>query len=309
MSTPAQRRYVALDEINPTVDLASFWQVGKVWYKYRIPGHHLLLIEKGQAEARTPNGTLRAKAGDLLCFQPCEQNEYGAQGGLRFYQAHINFGPTPQDRLTPWLDERGPLPEKLALGENFEALRRAFESLCMELSRPGAEHRLRLRATVFEMLALVASAMSGRPAAPARLDSWQRVRLRLASDLAQDVRIGRLAQEMGCSADHFIRRFKQRFGFSPRHYRMRARLTEAARLLREGGVTIKFVSFKLGFSDPKAFTRAFKRRMGVTPAELRASAERLVAKRLPLEGRLYPVNQHVVPPHAGADWFEKWRAR
>ena len=283
-----------------------------VWHKYRNPGHHLLLIESGWIEARTPQGRLDARAGEMLCFRPTEHNEYGNHGPVVFYQAHMTFAPQPREQATPWLDELGPLPLHLALGESFEAMRRLFETLCLELSQSGAAHRLRVQAAVFEMLALAAdvgeAAHVRQRARPAKLDPWQRMRLRLGSQLDSELSISKMARQMGVSPDHFIRQFKQRFGASPKHFRTHAKMREAARLLRSGDSSVKAVAYALGYPDSKSFSRIFKRHLGMIPSEIRGERgdNSVLPPAKPLAGQLFPVNQHVTPPHAGQDWFNKW---
>ncbi len=312
MSThPAQRHFITLDQICPSMDLASAWEYDHdVWYTYRNPGHHLLLIEKGAIEARTPEGRFSGKAGDLLCFRPTEVNEYGSVGAIRFYQLHVNFGAPPRDQHTPYLDEIGPLPLHLSLGEGFAPMRRVFETCCLELSQSGAAHRLRVQAAVFELLAIVADAAGRDRSRTPKLDAWQRMRLRLGSQLNAEMRIAKLAREMGIGTDHFIRQFKQRFGTSPKAYRTHAKMREAARLLRAGDQSVKSIAYALGFPDTKSFSRIFKRTLGMVPSDMRSQTGAVGLADAPLlAGQLYPINQHVVPPHAGTDWFKKWVPR
>jgi len=302
--------HLTLDQLQPVVELAGFWHLEEDrWFKYRIPGHHLMLVESGQIESRTPQGTFTARAHDLICYRPTELNEYGNHGPTLYYQTHINFVPPPQPQLTPWLNENGPLPALLPMGAAFEDMRRLFETLCLEVARPGAAHRLRVRAAVFELLAVIADVLSKQPAAAASLDPWQRARLRLESELAADLRIDRLAREAGLGVDHFIRQFKRRFGVTPKACRLNARLREAARLLRGTDRPVKTVAYELGFADAKAFARLFRKRLGVSPSDLQSATPLRPAADLPAAKALYPVNQHVVPPEAGADWFERWRCR
>jgi AraC-like DNA-binding protein len=309
-STPATE-YLALDELCPSVDLASCFEFREeTWFTYGIPGHHLILLERGRLEARTPWGKFKAAPGDLLCFRPTPVNRYGVFGTTIFYQAHVLFGAPPRQHLTPWLDDAGPLPLQMALGSAFPEARELFESIIQELPHSGAAHKLRIRAAVFKLLEIVARKSARAEATTERLDAWQRARLRLGSQLDREMSISQLAKSMGLSADHFIRQFKQRFGMTPKAYRTHLKLREAARQIRSGGTSIKAVAYSLGFSDTKAFSRIFKRYLGVIPSEFDGAKDTAAPGASEVSrGKLYPINQHVAPPHVDQRWYEKYAAR
>jgi AraC-like DNA-binding protein len=312
------RKYISIDELRPMVDLASYFSFeNDPWMPYRVPSHHLLLIEQGGIRARTPDGQFNASAGDLICFRPAELNEYGTRGLTTYYQTHVEFAPPPRHRLTPWLgDGIGPLPLRVPMGDAMAEMRGLFETLCIELGQVGVSHELRVRAAILEILAVVARVLGGSgaahhtTAARRRLDVWQRACVRLATP--SDARVSDLAAQFGFTTDHFIRQFKRRFGVSPKAYQTQSRMREAARLLRGTDGSIKSIAYALGYADPKAFARSFKQHLGVTPTDLRKSAAASPAApepRSPLPERLFKVNQHVLPPHAGPDFLKRWRAR
>ncbi|MCI0537011.1 MAG: hypothetical protein L0Z50_17490, partial [Verrucomicrobiales bacterium] len=179
-----------------------------VWFHYRIPAHHLMLIESGGIEAKTQESVFEAKAGDLICFRPSEWNQYGIHTPTFYYQAHVEFAGPPRHRLTPFLDGIGPLPVCLSLGEFFDDMRTLFETLCIEITHAGVIHQLRLRAAIYEILAIVAEAIGPKPEAVRHLDPWLRVQQRLDSTLHQELKIEELARQMSLSTEHFIRQFK-----------------------------------------------------------------------------------------------------
>jgi AraC-like DNA-binding protein len=256
----------------------------------------LILIESGRIKAQTEEGVFHAGAGDLICFRPTDSIRYDAHAPTLLYQALVEFAGPPRHRLTPCLEGVGLLPVRVALGESFEEMRTLFEVLCLEVPHTGVVHQLRIRAAIFEILAVVAMAVGPQEEKAARIDPWMRVQQRLDSTLDGKLRIEELARQMGLSTDHFIRRFKSRFGLSPKAYHMRARLQEAARSLRGGSQSIKSLAYNLGFSDPTSFARRFKHCLGVTPSALRSSTSSDAA------GAVYPrlegfqINVHLVPP-------------
>lgn len=268
-----------------------------------------MLVESGRLINLTPPRRFEAGPGDLICLPPTEYNEYGNREPTVYYQAHIAFAPPPRHRLGPWLDGIGALPLHLPLRDAFPAMRRVFETLCLELDQAGPAHQLRVRAAVHEMLAIIIDVSRQRGPGIRHLDEWQRARQRLDSEWGSRLRIEQLAVQMGMSADHFIRRFKQRFGMSPKVYQTNARLREAVRLLRSTEKSAKTIAYELGFADPKSFFRIFKKHLGVVPSDLRLSGNPIPKLKPGRNKSLFPINHQVLPPHAGPQFETQWRVR
>jgi AraC-like DNA-binding protein len=95
------------------------------------------------------------------------------------------------------------------------------------------------------------------------------VEARLEAMLASgDVRIDRVARELGYSRQTLYRRLKaEGVSFAELLDGLRRRL--AIGLVRDQGVPIKEAAWRLGFSDPAAFSRAFKRWTGKSPRDMR----------------------------------------
>ena len=300
--------YLAMNELKSVLHLAGCYHYHRdAWFQYRVPAHHLILIESGHIEARTKDGVFHAGARDLLCFRPTDLNQYGIHAPTVYYQAHVEFASPPQHRLTPYLDGVGLLPVRISLGESFEEMRRLFEVLCQEVTRSGVVHQLRIRAALYEILAVVATAVGPQEKEEeARIDPWLRVQQRLDSALHDKLKIEDLAHQMDLSTEHFIRMFKSRFRISPKAYHMRARLQEAARSLRGGGQSIKTVAYNLGFSDPKSFARRFKHCFGVTPSHLQSSTSSAAAETVHSHKQGFTLNVHLVPPPLNESDFDRY---
>jgi AraC-like DNA-binding protein len=88
------------------------------------------------------------------------------------------------------------------------------------------------------------------------------------------VRIDQVARELGYSRQTLYRRLKaEGVTFEQLLEGVRQRL--ARRLLGKEGLSVKEVAYRLGFSDPAAFSRAFKRWTGRSPREFQAAKGRL----------------------------------
>src|ERR1043166_7433032 len=150
-------------------------------------------------------------------------------------------------------------------------MRDVFEVFCINLPQAGPSARLRVQAAVFEMLAIIAAVAEPQPSARRRVDAWQRLLLQLDTDLSRTISIRHLAQQLGLSADVFIRQFRSRFGMTPKAYHLHARLREGARMIHDSERSIKEIAYALGFTDPKYFSRLFQKHHSVKPSDMRCS--------------------------------------
>lgn len=69
------------------------------------------------------------------------------------------------------------------------------------------------------------------------------------------------------SYEHFRKRFKEETGLSPKHYFLMLKMNRAKERLLRPRVSIKELSFELGFNDPYYFSRLFKKKEGISPQE------------------------------------------
>ena len=80
--------------------------------------------------------------------------------------------------------------------------------------------------------------------------------------------IDRVARDLGYSRQTLYRRLKAE-GVTYEQLLDGLRRRLALRLVREQGLSVKEAAYRLGFSDPAAFSRAFKRWTGSSPSEMR----------------------------------------
>lgn len=120
----------------------------------------------------------------------------------------------------------------------------------------------------FALLGEVAKAVEAR-ARPRGSAFRREIERKLEPMLASgDVRIDRVARELGYSRQTLYRRLKaEGVTFAELLDGLRRRV--AIRLVRDEGLPVKEAAWRLGFSDPAAFSRAFKRWTGSSPRDMR----------------------------------------
>ena len=103
-----------------------------------------------------------------------------------------------------------------------------------------------------------------RRAPPSRFRSAVEQRLEPLLE-SGEIGIDRVARDLGCSRQTLYRRLKAE-GVTYEQVLDGLRRRLALRLIREQGLTVKDAAYRLGFSDPAAFSRAFKRWTGTSPS-------------------------------------------
>ena len=105
----------------------------------------------------------------------------------------------------------------------------------------------------------------------------RRVRDRIDREYAEPLDVAALARDVGMSAGHLSRQFRQAYGESPYSYLMTRRIERAMALLRRGDLSVTEVCFEVGCSSLGTFSTRFTELVGVPPSVYRADTERATA--------------------------------
>ncbi len=91
----------------------------------------------------------------------------------------------------------------------------------------------------------------------------------IRSHLGNRITIDELAGVACLSSDHFIRLFRQHANCTPLQYVNNKRIEKAQLMLFSTNISVKNLSYALGYEDASYFVRVFKRITGMTPQEYR----------------------------------------
>ncbi|MGQ9622744.1 MAG: helix-turn-helix domain-containing protein [Candidatus Caldatribacteriaceae bacterium] len=85
----------------------------------------------------------------------------------------------------------------------------------------------------------------------------------------ENLKIQKIAQELGLSPQHFRDLFRRYVGKSPKEYLTALKLQRSTCMLLHGEYTIADIALRLGFASVQQFSKAFRKKLGITPAKWR----------------------------------------
>ena len=154
------------------------------------------------------------------------------------------------------------LPEMYKLLDHFNRLEYMEEGIEM----------MRLDAAMHELIIMCLKTVKQDDIKPknipsAEIRSMQHLKYRIEADPGSVPSIHILAQDYGFSTSKLTRLFKDLYGKSLHAYVIEARLSEAARMLKEGSLSISEIAEHTGYAKSSQFSAAFKKRFGVLPSD------------------------------------------
>jgi transcriptional regulator GlxA family with amidase domain len=87
----------------------------------------------------------------------------------------------------------------------------------------------------------------------------------MTEHLSADISITDLAAEVGLSASHFSRGFKQTVGMAPHQWLVKKRVDRAKGLLEENKLGLAEIALSCGFVDQSHLSRVFTRSVNYSP--------------------------------------------
>lgn len=89
----------------------------------------------------------------------------------------------------------------------------------------------------------------------------------LLQHLSATISLNMLADELGVSINTAMHAFRKDVGMGIMAYFSKLKIEKAMQLIREGNLSFRTISERLGFESPEYFSRVFKKQTGMTPTE------------------------------------------
>lgn len=256
---------------------AFTWQTGRV-----LGAYQLVYIAEGSGEFESkPTGRVMVNSGSVIMLFP---------GVWHRYRPDVRTGWTEL-----WVEYVGPTADRLLNGGVFsdqhpivelrrnEEFRVTLDSIHQRVLQPSPGFDAEAGSIGLQLLARLAEERRGCAAELPLDTAIARAERILVEHLHDPPPMPAVAAELGLAYSYFRREFKQRTGFSPRHYLQRLRLEKARRLMGTTAEPIKSIADRLGFNSPFHLSSAFKKEFDISPQHWRRAMMQRRESRPPFQ--------------------------
>jgi len=241
------------------------WQNGRVLQEYQIN-----YITEGEGLMETRDGSWPIREGSLILLQPNLWHRYRPLKQTGWMEHYVGFMGAMADNMIQSTDV---LTESPVLPIGFqESIIRDFQSIfnLAVTERPGY-HQL-CSGLVIQILGQIISLKKNENFRHNPIEEIiQKACLIIRDNPYRNINIEELARDLNVNYSLFRKAFKKYTGLSPMQYHTSLRMKQAVHLLTNTDLSVKEISFNLGFCSVFYFSKLFKEKTYKTPSEYRNS--------------------------------------
>jgi len=231
----------------------------------------------GHGSFKNGNQTHAIEKGSLFLSVPDQMHEIVAdnlESPLSYYA--LLFEAPPEDYLHPYLSDpafQAFFPAKIGTTHRlfFEDAKNKFNQ---------SENPFRVRAVELRLEALVHDLVGDLRSGESSFDPDHEEGFNLhveqalgilQSHVFNQISLGEVCDQLKITEEYLIRLFKRHMNMTPMRYLNNLKMETATSLLLNSDLSVKEISWKLGFSSPYHFSRNFKAYSACTPTDYRAN--------------------------------------
>jgi len=241
------------------------WHNGRVLQEYQIN-----YITEGEGLMETREGTYPVREGCVILLRPNVWHRYRPLKSTGWMEHYVGFAGEMADKMiksSEWLN--GSPVIQIGFQENII---HSFQDISnhAKTERPGY-HQI-CSGLVMQILGQIISLKKNENFRHSMIEkAIQKACLIIRDNPARNLNIGDLAGDLNINYSHFRKAFKKYTGLSPMQYHTSLRMKQAVYLLTNTDLSVKEISFNLGFCSVFYFSKLFKEKTNRTPSDYRRS--------------------------------------
>lgn len=238
------------------------WEKGRVLQEYQIN-----YITQGEGIMETRAGRFAVREGSVILLKPGMWHRYKPLEKTGWTEHYVGFNGNMADSI---IQSTQLLNESPVMQIGFhDSVIRVFHDILnyAKLEKPGF-HQV-CSGLVIHILGQIVSIKKSEDFQNVLGKTVQKACLIIRDNLSGNINVEKLAEDLNANYSVFRKAFKKYTGLSPMQYHTTLRMKQAIYLLTNSDLSIKEISFNLGFCSVFYFSKLFKEKTGLSPGAYR----------------------------------------
>ncbi len=240
---------------------------GRVLNEYQVN-----YITDGEGIYENRSGKYRIRPGSLLITKPGEWHRYRPKKTVGWVEHYVGFAGYIADHLfsRPWFIQKNAV---VHIG-NREAILDTYYKIFEYIQEEKPGYQQVSAGMVMKLLGFIVSLDRQKDFSGKRVEKIiQDACFTIRENVDKDMDFHGFAGSYGIGYSYFRKMFKKYTGVPPVQYHLELKILRAKEMLLHTDMSIKEISYKLGFQSIFYFSRLFKSKLGIAPSEIRKSVK------------------------------------
>jgi AraC-like DNA-binding protein/mannose-6-phosphate isomerase-like protein (cupin superfamily) len=239
------------------------WEKGRILHEYQIN-----YITEGEGIIETNQGEFEIKEGSVIIIKPKQWHRYKPLSNKGWKEHYIGFNGHFARQIFDIYNFSSDAPViHIGFEENtFHAFQVILNLIKTE--KPGYQQIC--SGLVIQILGTMVAIRKNKNLSNSKVETAiQKACLIIRENLNNNINLQEIAHSLDISYSLFRKAFKNYTGLSPVQYHLSLRIQQALYLLNDTSLSVKEISFKLGFCSVYYFSKIFKEKTKRNPSEFR----------------------------------------